>query len=321
MKRCIRVTAAILLCVLLLSCQKRVEQAAPTQAISKITIGVTVQDSSNEFITMLQEGLLKRAQAYPNVKLIIEDAEAKPYKQIVQMATFIAQRVDVIIINPADATMLIPAIEDAIREGIPVITLSSDVNEEVGQIRAGSNNVEAGKLQATHLIEQLGGIGKLLILKGPVGHIATTGRSEGYQQVFEQYKGVSIVHEETGNWQREQAMSIVQKCIQAGIVFDAVLAQNDAMALGALQAIEHSHLQGKAAVCGIDAIEEALAAVKQGKLAFTCFQDAQGQAYGAIDLAIKAVEHKPLEDVLIPFSLVTKDNVETYFDKVIATNN
>jgi inositol transport system substrate-binding protein len=288
--------------------------AAPAK--KKIVIGVTVQNLSDEFITMLKEAMMIQAKKYPNLELIVNDAEAKPDKQASQMDSFISQKVDAIIINPADANALTPSIESAIKAGIPVITLSSDAAQDVGQKWSGSKNEDAGQLAMQYVADKLGGKGNLAILRGPIGHFAEIGRFAGYKAVLDNNPDMKILYDQTGNWQREQGMSIMENWLQTGKKIDAVVAMNDGMALGALKAIEDAGKKDEIIVVGIDAIKDALDSVKAGGLDATFFQDAIGQAQGAVDMAVKAASGEGIQPNIIPFEAVTAENVDSYYDRI-----
>ena len=108
----------------------------------------------------------------------------------------------------------------------------------------------------------------------------------------------------------------MENWLATGQKIDAVIAQNDEMALGALKAIEAAGKQNQIAVIGIDAIPDALKAVADGKMVGTVFQDARGQGALAVDLAVQLVEGKPVKhDNYIPFQLVTKENVTNFMKK------
>lgn len=286
---------------------------------NKIVIGVTLQDLSNEFITMLNDSLLKKSKEYQNIELIIDDAEAKPDKQVAQMEGFITQRVDAIILNPADANALIPTVESALKARIPVITLSSDISKNVGQIWSGSDNYSAGVLEAEYIAKKLKGKGNIAIIRGPMGHLAEIERYKGYRSILDKYPNIKIVYDQSANWQREQAMALMEDWLQMDVPIDAVLSQNDAMMLGALEAIEELKEQGEKVemvTAGIDAIEEALDAIKAGRMDATCFQDSRGQAFASIEMAIKAAKGEKTQDTVIPFELVTRENVDGYYDRL-----
>ncbi|OQX50974.1 MAG: hypothetical protein B5M53_11540 [Candidatus Cloacimonas sp. 4484_209] len=218
-------------------------------------IGVTVQDMSNEFMVMLVNALKKRqADLYPDVKLIINDAEGRSDKQANQVETFVTQGVDSIIICPRDGDALIPSCAAAVKAGVPVITMSANLNEDVGQVWSGSEHRSAGQIQMEYVAKALGGKGNVALLLGPIGHMAQIQRLEGYNDVLAKHPEMKVVFQLNGDWARDKGMTIMENWLQSGKKIDAVVAQNDEMALGALIAIESAGLGGQINVSGIDAI-------------------------------------------------------------------
>jgi inositol transport system substrate-binding protein len=153
-------------------------------------------------------------------------------------------------------------------------------------------------------------------LRGPIGAVAEIGRYEGYKQVLDKYPNVKVVFDQTGNWSREQGLSIMENWLQTGTEINAVVAQNDEMILGALKAVEDAGKKPQIIMAGIDAIPDALRSVQAGRLDLTVFQDAIGQAYGSLDLAVKAAKGEKIQKTDIPFELVTKQNVASYWDRI-----
>lgn len=297
--------------------QNTEEQNSGEAAQNKeIIIGVTMQDLTNEFIAMLKDTMIVRSEKYPNLKLITNDGEGKPEKQILQMETFVSQKVNAIIINPRDPSALIPSIEAAVKAGIPVITLNTDINKDVGQVWVGAENEQGGEVEAEYIAKKLNGKGTVAVLRGVIGSDPEIKRSKGYKSVFDKYPDIKIIFDQSGNWSRDESMSIMENWIQTGRHIDALLGMNDEMALGALKAIEDSGLQGKIIVAGLDALPDALDAVKNGKLDATVFNDSIGQAFTAVDLAMKAVNGEKIERTNIPFELVTKENADKYYDRI-----
>lgn len=287
-------------------------EPAETETEDKIVIAGTLQDMSNEFMVMLKDAMDETVSEYPNVELQILDGEGSPEKQVSQIENFIAQGVDAIILCPQDGTALVPAVKDAIDAGIPVITCSADVDENVGQVLVGSNHKDAGIMQAEYVVEQLGGKGNIAYLRGPIGHFAEVQRYEGTKEVFDQYPDIKIVYDQTGNWDRDQGMTLMENWLQAGEKIDCVMSQNDEMVLGAITALEGADMNTSILTCGMDAIPDALLAIEEGRLDATIFQDAFGQGSGALRVAYDAATGKEVEEQVIPWALVTKDNVADY---------
>lgn len=111
-------------------------------------------------------------------------------------------------------------------------------------------------------------------------------------------------------------MALVENWLTTGTQIDAIICQNDGMALGALEAVKAAGKKDQIIITGIDAIQDALDSVKAGELDATCFQDAIGQGKGALDMAVRAAKGEKIERNNIPFELVTKDNVDGYYSRI-----
>ena len=130
-------------------------------------------------------------------------------------------------------------------------------------------------------------------------------------------KGIKIIAEQTANWDRTQAQNLMTNWLSKGMKYDAVIANNDEMAIGALQAMKAAGVDTKKAIVGgVDATQDALASMKAGDLKVTVFQDAAGQGKGAVDAALALAAGKSVEKkVYIPFQLVTPDNMANFAKK------
>ena len=314
MKKAVKIwsaTLTLMLLVVLIGCAKKKEEGP-----KKIVIGVTLQNLSEEFMTMLRGAMERKLAEYPNVELIVNDGEGKPDKQAAQLDSFIGQGVNAVIISPVDADALAPAVKAVAAAGIPIITCSADVSGNQGQVWVGSENENGGLIEARYIAEKIGGKGNIAVLRGPLGAFAEQGRFKGYEQALAQYPDIKIVFDQTGNWQREQAMALVENWLSTGTRIDAILCQNDGMALGALEAVKAAGRKNQIIIAGIDAIQDALDSIKAGELDATCFQDAIGQGMGALEMAVKAANGQPIARNNIPFELVTKENVDGYYSRI-----
>ncbi|MNS56587.1 D-ribose-binding periplasmic protein precursor [compost metagenome] len=156
-------------------------------------------------------------------------------------------------------------------------------------------------------------------MMGELSNQAARMRTQSAKDVLktDECKGISVVEEQTANWQRTQGSDLVTNWLSSGIEFNAVIANNDEMAIGALQALKAAGKDMKGyVVAGVDATQDALAAMQAGDLDVTVFQDAAGQGKGALDAALKLVKGDKVEKkVYIPFQLVTPENVKDYVAK------
>ena len=168
----------------------------------------------------------------------------------------------------------------------------------------------AEKEKAMHIALPIGK-GNVLMMHGFMGQAAQIRRDNGAKEILKSNPGLKLLAEQTGEWDRAKGMSLTENWIQSyGDKINAIFAQNDEMGMGAVKALEAAGLKGKVLVVRVDAIPDALQAVKKGTLDATVFQNAKEQGGKAIETAVKAAKKEAFEkEVLIPFQLVTKENV------------
>lgn len=312
-KRGFAVIAALCAAIVATGCGKKAQETSSAPAPKQITIGITYQDLQNEFIINIQDAVRAEAKKL-NVKLIESDGQGNAENQISQVQDFIAQNVDAIILNPYDRDGSAHAVDLAVQAHKPIVVVNALVsNLDKASAYVGSEDAEAGRIEAQRIADILHGKGNVVVIHGPNGHSAEVQRSQGIHEILAKYPDIKIVAEQTANWDRAQALNLMENWLASGQKIDGVIAQNDEMALGALKAIEAAGKEGQIAVIGIDAIPDALKAVADGKMVGTVFQDAKGQGTLAVDLAVDLVQGKTVKhDNYIPFQLVTKTNVAQF---------
>jgi inositol transport system substrate-binding protein len=291
----------------------------PSGAGRRIVIGVSLLNLSNEFIVMLNQAMNEQAKQL-GVELIVNDAQRSAEKQVQQVESFIAQKVDAIILNPCEVEASSPAVEKALAAGIPVINVNSETRVAPTAF-VGSRDEDSGRIAMEFIAQRInsrGGRGGVLMMNGFMGQAAQIKRAQGALEVLGRQPGLKLLAEQTAEWDRAKGMALMENWIQAyGDRIDAVFAQNDEMAMGALLALEQNHAQAarrnKVVLVGVDAIADALQAVRDGRMDATVFQDAKGQGSTAVEIAVKIVRKQPYDkQVYIPFQLVTKENVAQY---------
>ena len=304
----------VLLTAALAGCNQKQDQTTG-QATHRITIGVSYQNLQNEFIINIQEAIRDEANKL-NVVLVEADGQGNAESQISETEDFIARGVDAIILNPYDKEGSAHAVDLAVQAHKPIVVVNAMVtNLNKADAYVGSEDAESGRIAAQRMMDVLHGKGNIAVIHGPNGHSAELGRSEGIRQVLAKYPGSTIVLEQTANWDRTQALNLMENWLASGRKIDGVIAQNDEMALGAYKAIEAAGKQKDIAVIGIDAIPDALKAVADGKLAGTVFQDAKGQGSLAVDLAVQIVQGKKVQhNNYLPYKLVTMENAGSYLN-------
>jgi len=277
----------------------------------KIVIGVSMLNLSNEFIVQIKDGIEAKAEEL-GVEVLINDAQKSADKQLQQVDTFIAQGVDAIIVNPVETEASSPAVERAKEAGIPVINVNGVTTAEP-DVFVGSRDEESAEIAIEYIAEQLNGAGNFVMMHGHPGQAAEIKRTDGAKEALKNHPDLKLIAEQTANWSRDEALTLMQNWLLAydGQI-DAVFAQNDEMGMGALQALENA---GKTDITliSIDAIADALQAVKDGRLDATVFQNSVAQGGGAVEAAFKLINGETVEkETYIPFELVTQENVDNY---------
>ena len=279
---------------------------------NKIVIGISMLSMQNEFIVNISDEMQKKAEEL-GAELIIVDAERSPLKQIEQVESFIAQKVDVIILNPCEFEASSPAVTKALAANIPIVNVNSATKVQPTAF-VGSNDVESGRIAMKFIAEKLGGKGNIVMIQGLNGQAAQIQREQGAKEIIEQFPGLNMIAQQTAEWDRAKSMDLMQNWIQSyGTKINAVFAHNDEMGLGAVKALHDAGMKEKVIVVSIDAIADALQAVKKGDLDATVFQDARKQGAGAIETAVKIARGEQFDkEFLIPFKLLTKGDVDSY---------
>jgi inositol transport system substrate-binding protein len=281
----------------------------------KKTIGVSISNL-DEFLTYMQDAMKEEAENHPDFEFIYTDAQNDSARQMDQIENFITRNVDAIVINPVDTTAAVDIINLVNNAGIPIIVANRTFDGvEEATAYVGSESIQSGILQMEEVAELLGGEGNIAIMDGILGHEAQIKRTEGNVQIIDQQDGLEVVLQNTAKFDRSEGMRLMENWLNSGTHIDAVVSNNDEMALGAILALEAAGKLDDILVAGIDATPAALEAMKAGQLSVTVFQDAKGQGANSIITAVKAANGEEVEDVLVPYQLVTPDNVDEYVAK------
>ena len=274
------------------------------------------------FLTNLREAMAAKGKE-AGVKFQFEDGQRDIGKQLSQIQNFIAQKVDAIVVNPVDSSataQMTKLIQDA---GIPLVYVNIPPLEELkpGEpvVYVGSDEIVAGKLEGEGIAKLLNGKGNVVIMMGAPASQASVMRTEGAEKVFAEHPGIKVVGKQTANWQRNEAIDLMNNWLVAGTPIDAVCANNDEMAIGAIIALQQAGKDPKKIfVGGVDATRDALGEMEKGNLAVTVFQDAKGQGKAVVESVQKLIKKEKFESpyVYVPFESVTQENYKDYLKKL-----
>lgn len=292
-------------------CQKSEENSASGEGAYKI--GYVNLADSDVFCKARKDALIDATKNDTSIELKFSDANNDIQKQLDQTDNFIAQGVDLLILVPCDFAGITPAVEKANAAGIPVICLG--IKSEGGDyIFVGSENYEAGKLQGELLKEKLPDGAKVLYLAGTAGMSHSADRRNGFKEVcIDQRSDIELLADLDGNYEMAKGMQITEDWIQSFPKFDAIVAANDQMALGAIQALKAANRLDGVLVTGVDGTADATTAVKNGEMLQTVLQNAPGQAAACYDTMMKILNGESTEkEIIVPFESITIDNVDNF---------
>ncbi|HWQ80528.1 MAG TPA: substrate-binding domain-containing protein [Anaerovoracaceae bacterium] len=289
-----------------------------TPADETVTIGFAQCNLNDTFQTYVADAATAKAQEL-GYEIDVQDAQEDVVKQQDQVNTMIEQGYDAIMVVPVDTSAMGPITDAVTAAGIPLIYVNrnpfGEADPPEGVYYVGSQEIVAGELQGKYLVELLGDkpAGGVGILMGILSNEGAVKRTEGNESVLSQYPDIKILAKEAGDWQSDKGLAITENWITAyGDELVAVLANNDTMAIGALQALDAAG-RDDVIVMGVDAIPDAVDLVAEGKLDATVLQDADGQGAGGVEAAAKAIAGETQDPVTwIDFVLVTPDNVADF---------
>ena len=288
-------------------------------AQSKVKIGVTLAMFDDVFITNVRDAMTKWTSTHPDVELTIVDAAGDTAKQVGQVENFLAQGMDAVVILPVDTTATGPMTKAIVKAGKPLVYVNRKPEKlPKGVAYVGSKSIDAGVMNMEELGKAMGGKGNLAILIGELSDEPAHGRTDGIKQVVkEQFPNIKVTREQTGHWKRESGKTIMEDWLASGQEIDGVAANNDEMALGALQAIKAARKIDKIPVGGTDGTHDALESMDKGELNNTVFQDPVAQGEEAVNAAYLLVKKEPNpkivdDNVWIPYQKITKENYKSF---------
>ena len=283
-----------------------------------LKIGVTFP-ILDQFLQKVADAITAEAKA-KGVEVNIVAADEKTDTQLGQVENFVSQKEDGIIVIPVDTDAAGPMTDAAKGANNPLVYVNrkpADLPSGVPYV--GSDSLYAGTVEMQELAKLAGGQGNVVILQGDPANEAAVQRTKGCNDVVAQNPGMKVIKTQAGNWYREKGQSIMENWLQSGDDIKVVCANNDEMALGAINAIKADNKKLGAdgiLVGGVDATADALAAMTAGDLAVTVFQDAAGQGKGGVDAVVDLANGQTVKDYVdIPYQLVTPDNMADFASK------
>ena len=288
------------------------ETGAVVKANEKYKITLVVKNLTNPMWIAVQEGAEKAAaEAGVDLTVLAPATADSNEEQISLIEQSIAKGTDALVVIPADSVGIVPAVEAANSAGIPLIDVNTKIDTSGGckiETFIAVENYTAAVSVAEKLVEMLDQKGDVIILEGKAGAQSSVDIVAGANDTFAKYPDVNVVASQTASWNRTEAYNVTLNLLEANPGVAAIFAANDEMAMGALEAVSQAGKSGQILITGLDANEDAKAAVDAGTLAITCDKNGNGQGYEGVMKAVMLLNGETLEpNYVVDTYLYTKD--------------
>lgn len=293
---------------------EEIKEAVGKTDASGLTIGFSSKDNSDQFVKQIADAAQAEADEL-GIKLIMNDAGGDVNKQISDVENLIAQQVDAVIVIPQSVEGSAPVVSMCNDAGIPIVVDNGDIADKDYTAFVGCTDQESGEILGQWVVDNIPEGSNICIIEGPIGQSGQVGRYAGFEAVGMLEK-FNILACQTANWKRDEAMSLAEDWITSyGDELDAIICENDDMAIGALSACKAAG-RTDVIIGGVDGLDEAVQEIANGdQYGISVLQDSTGQGKYGVDVAVLlATGQDAPYDTRIPFQAITKDNVETYLE-------
>ena len=281
-------------------------------------IAVFTKNQTNPFFQAVRVGADNAAKQM-NAK-VTHYVPTKPDsipEQISQVEDVIVRKPDAIVFTPVDYKAMGQAVGKINAAKIPVVNITDKSQGGSFVSFVGASDYDIARATVRHLIQAMGGKGNMVLLEGVKGSLTNIDRVRGFNDAVKEAPGVKVVAAQPGNYQRLQALQVMENLMQSHPKIDGVFAANDAMAAGAIEALEGANR--KALVAGINGTKEAIDAIKAGKMLAT--GDYNGFLQGCVGTmaAVRELRKQPVpSEVVFPAMVISKENYQAWDSPVEA---
>ena len=276
------------------------------------TIAVFTKNQTNPYFQAVRVGADAAAKAL-NVKTLhyIPTKPDSIPEQMSQIEDVVVKKPDAIVFTPVDYKALVPGVEKINAANIPVVNITDRSSAGKFVAFVGADDYSTALETARYLLKTLNGKGNFIILEGVKGALTNTDRVRGFNDALKENPGAKLLASQPGNYQRLQALQVMENLLQSHPQIDGVLAANDAMAMGAVEALEGANRTAR--VIGINGTKEAVDAIKAGKLLAS--GDYNGFLQGCIGtiIAARTLRKQPVvQEIVLKPTVVSKENYQPY---------
>lgn len=276
------------------------------------TVAVFTKNLTNPYFQAVRVGAESAAKTLK--ASVIQYVPTKPDsipEQLSQVEDVIVKKPNAIVFIPVDYKAMVPAVEKINAAGIPVVNVTDRIASGKLVAYVGADDYNIGLETARFLLKAMGGKGNVVILEGVKGSLTNIDRVRGFTDALKEFKDVKLVAQQPANYQRLQALQVMENLMQSHPKIDGVLAANDPMAVGALEALDGANR--KALVVGINGSKEAVDLIKSGKLLASGDFNGFIQGCLGVEIALKHLRKQPTpKEIILKPVVIQKSNYQPY---------
>ncbi len=271
---------------------------------------------ADSFAAWLANAVMEEADKYDDITVKVFDGQASDDKVNSLIENAIVNKFDAIIIQPNNGESQRPYAEKVVEAGIICLTTNARISGIKGASSVDADPYEQAAVNARAAIKQIPQGANVVVLQGPPGNFHADERRKSWQkEFFDKRPDVTIVGEQIANWNKDEAMSLMEDWVQANDKIDAIIAMNDNMCAGALEIVKDNSAYSDILAYGVDGTAEAVLLIEEGLMTSTCLQSAYALAENLLEVSHKLLTGEETQmDVDIDAPLVTKDNVKEYIE-------
>jgi ribose transport system substrate-binding protein len=276
------------------------------------TIAVFTKNQTNPYFQTVRVGADAAAKAMKAKTLhyIPTKPDSIP-EQLSQIEDVVVKKPSAIVFIPVDYKAMVPGVEKINDAKIPVVNVTDRSAGGKFVAFVGADDYSLGLETARYMLKSLGGSGNVVIIEGVKGSLTNIDRVRGFNDALKENPGAKLLASQPGNYQRLQALQVMENLMQSNSKIDGVLAANDAMAIGAIEALEGANR--KAAVIGVNGTKEAIDAIKSGKLLASGDYNGFVQGCLGMAIAIRSLRNEPvITEIVLKPTVITKENYQPY---------
>jgi ribose transport system substrate-binding protein len=275
------------------------------------TVYLALSTLSNPFFVQLRDGAQAEADAL-GLTLEVRDAQDDAITQTNQLNNALSTEDAAVIVNPVDSNAAVPGVTALLDAGIPVIAVDREVTDVEVTSFVSSDNVQGGTLAAEALAQAIGETGDVVVLQGVAGSSASRERGRGFDEGIAAFPNIKVVAKQTANFDRADGLDVATNLLQANPSVVGIFAENDEMALGAIEALG-ARAGVDVFVVGFDGTENGLSSIGNGTMAASIAQQPEELGKLAVQQAKKALDGEETTAVIpVDVVVVNKDNVADF---------